>query len=96
MSEDWIAVCALEDVPVLGARVIRRLGAGDIAVFRNTVSDIASTASGDLLRLQRAQRCGGRNCGEHDAAHGVELTRRRHAKQPRRYRVPVNEASFYG
>ena len=36
MSEDWIAVCALEDVPVLGARVIRRLGAGDIAVFRNT------------------------------------------------------------
>ena len=36
MSEEWIAVCAVEDVPVLGARVIRRLGAGDIAVFRNT------------------------------------------------------------
>ena len=36
MSEDWIAVCALEDVPVLGARVIRRLGASDIAVFRNS------------------------------------------------------------
>ena len=36
MSEEWIAVCTVEDVPVLGARVIRRLGAGDIAVFRNT------------------------------------------------------------
>ena len=36
MSEDWIAVCALEDVPVLGARVIRRVGASDIAVFRNS------------------------------------------------------------
>ena len=36
MSEECAAVCAVEDVPVLGARVIRRLGAGDIAVFRNT------------------------------------------------------------
>ena len=36
MREEWIMVCAVEDVPVLGARVIRRLGAGDIAVFRNT------------------------------------------------------------
>ena len=36
MSEEWIAVCAVEDVPVLGARVIRRLGACDIAVFRNS------------------------------------------------------------
>ena len=36
MSEEWIVVCAVEDVPVLGARVIRRPAAGDIAVFRNT------------------------------------------------------------
>ena len=36
MNEEWIAVCAVEDVPVLGARVIRRPAAGDIAVFRNS------------------------------------------------------------
>ena len=36
MRKEWIAVCTVEDVPVLGARVIRRLGAADIAVFRNT------------------------------------------------------------
>jgi nitrite reductase (NADH) small subunit len=30
----WISVCKPEDVPELGARVIRRPG-GDIAVFRN-------------------------------------------------------------
>jgi nitrite reductase [NAD(P)H] small subunit len=30
----WIRVCRAEDIPELGARVIRRAG-GDIAVFRN-------------------------------------------------------------
>ena len=30
----WIKVCRAEDIPALGARVIRRSG-GDIAVFRN-------------------------------------------------------------
>ncbi len=31
----WIKVCRPEDIPELGARVIRRTG-GDIAVFRNS------------------------------------------------------------
>ena len=35
-TQEWIAVCAVDDVPVLGARVIRRPAAGDIAVFRNS------------------------------------------------------------
>ena len=35
-TQEWTAVCKVDDVPVLGARVIRRLGAGDIAVFRNS------------------------------------------------------------
>ena len=35
-AQEWVAVCAVDDVPVLGARVIRRPAAGDIAVFRNS------------------------------------------------------------
>ncbi len=35
-AQEWVAVCAVDDVPVLGARVIRRKAAGDIAVFRNS------------------------------------------------------------
>ena len=30
----WLKVCALADIPVLGARVVRRDGEADIAVFR--------------------------------------------------------------
>lgn len=33
--EKWIAVCAVEDVPVLGARVVERKTGGNIAIFRN-------------------------------------------------------------
>jgi nitrite reductase (NADH) small subunit len=36
MGADWTAVCAVDDVPVLGARVVRRETGGDIAVFRNS------------------------------------------------------------
>lgn len=32
----WLRVCGLDDVPVLGARVLRREGADDIALFRTT------------------------------------------------------------
>jgi nitrite reductase (NADH) small subunit len=31
----WHGVCQVSDIPVLGARVVRRAGADDIAVFRN-------------------------------------------------------------
>ncbi len=35
----WIDVCALDDLPVLGARVVRR-EAGDIAIFRNAADRV--------------------------------------------------------
>lgn len=34
MSE-WVTICAVEDIPVLGARVVRRPQGQDIALFRN-------------------------------------------------------------
>ena len=36
---DWIRVCALDDIPVLGARVVRD-PAGDICVFRNAQDEV--------------------------------------------------------
>jgi len=33
-SITWLRVCGLDDVPVLGARVLQREGADDIALFR--------------------------------------------------------------
>ncbi len=39
MKNAWIKVCALEDIPVLGARVVRRQE-GDIAVFRNGDNEV--------------------------------------------------------
>jgi nitrite reductase (NADH) small subunit len=36
MDEDgWIDVCAIDDVPVLGARVVERKFGGNIAIFRS-------------------------------------------------------------
>ncbi len=34
-EQDWKSVCAVDDVPLLGARIVRRPAAGDIALFRN-------------------------------------------------------------
>lgn len=34
MMERWIRVCRLEDIPRLGARVLRRAAACDVALFR--------------------------------------------------------------
>jgi nitrite reductase [NAD(P)H] small subunit len=35
----WTRICALEDIPVLGSRVVRSAG-GEIAVFRNADDEI--------------------------------------------------------
>lgn len=35
----WVRVCRLEDIPPLGARVLRREG-GDIAVFRTAENEV--------------------------------------------------------
>jgi nitrite reductase (NADH) small subunit len=40
---DWIRICALEDIPPLGARVVRD-PAGDICVFRNAGNEVFALA----------------------------------------------------
>ena len=35
MSQQWKAVCNVADIPVLGARVVKRAAQPDIAIFRN-------------------------------------------------------------
>ena len=39
MNNTWLKVCALEDIPVLGARVVQR-NEGDIAVFRTGENEV--------------------------------------------------------
>jgi nitrite reductase (NADH) small subunit len=36
MSNQWKAVCKVEDIPVLGARVVQRPAQTDVAIFRNS------------------------------------------------------------
>lgn len=36
MSNQWKAVCNVADIPVLGARVVRRATQPDVAIFRNS------------------------------------------------------------
>lgn len=40
---EWVRVCALDDIPVLGARVVRD-PAGDICVFRNADDEVFALA----------------------------------------------------
>ena len=47
----WKTICALEDIPVLGARVVSS-NAGDIAVFRNAEDEVFA------LRDQCAHKAG--------------------------------------
>jgi len=36
MTQQWKPICQVEDIPVLGARVVQRPGQCDVAVFRNS------------------------------------------------------------
>jgi nitrite reductase (NADH) small subunit len=38
--EQWIDICAVTDIPVLGARVVERKVGGNIAVFRNGAEQV--------------------------------------------------------
>ena len=38
--DGWIEICALEDIPVRGARVVRRPGQDDLALFRNAADAV--------------------------------------------------------
>lgn len=40
MSEQWKMVCRVEDIPVLGARVVERQIKPDVAIFRNSENKI--------------------------------------------------------
>jgi nitrite reductase (NADH) small subunit len=40
MSEPWKAVCSVADIPVLGARVVKRAVQPDVAIFRNSEDKI--------------------------------------------------------
>jgi nitrite reductase (NADH) small subunit len=35
MSNQWKAICKVADIPVLGARVLKRAALPDVAIFRN-------------------------------------------------------------
>jgi nitrite reductase (NADH) small subunit len=35
MSQQWKTVCSVADIPVLGARVVKRAAKPDVAIFRN-------------------------------------------------------------
>jgi len=36
MSATWKSICSVDDIPVLGARVVKREGKYDVAIFRNS------------------------------------------------------------
>jgi nitrite reductase (NADH) small subunit len=36
MSQQWKTVCNVADIPVLGARVVKRVAKPDVAIFRNS------------------------------------------------------------
>ena len=40
MSEEWIAVCRVEDIPALGSRRVSRPVGVDVAVFRNGADQV--------------------------------------------------------
>lgn len=40
MSQEWQAICKIEDIPVLGARVVVRSAKPDVAIFRNSQNKI--------------------------------------------------------
>ena len=36
MTPNWKPICSIDDIPVLGARIVNRSHAHDIAIFRNS------------------------------------------------------------
>jgi nitrite reductase (NADH) small subunit len=36
----WTPICSIDDIPVLGSRCIKRPGATDVAVFRNSEDQV--------------------------------------------------------
>eukprot|EP01035_Chromulina_nebulosa_P030674 gene30674-40783_t len=40
MTNEWTAICRVEDIPVLGSRRVARPGACDVAIFRNSTDKV--------------------------------------------------------
>lgn len=40
ITMEWIDVCAVDDIPVLGSRIVRRPKGQDVAVFRNAEEQV--------------------------------------------------------
>ncbi|MDO8654013.1 MAG: nitrite reductase small subunit NirD [Undibacterium sp.] len=40
MTQEWQAICKVEDIPVLGARVVTRSVKPDVAIFRNSQNKV--------------------------------------------------------
>jgi nitrite reductase (NADH) small subunit len=40
LSQEWQIICRVDDIPVLGARVVKRQAKTDVAIFRNTEDKI--------------------------------------------------------
>ncbi|CAN5208906.1 nitrite reductase small subunit NirD [soil metagenome] len=40
MSNQWKVICGVDDIPVLGARVVQRAAKPDVAIFRNSEDKI--------------------------------------------------------
>ena len=48
--DHWFKVCALEDIPRLGTRVVMCRHVGDIALFRSAADDVFALSDRDLAR----------------------------------------------
>lgn len=40
MSNEWKVICSVDDIPVLGSRVVQRAGQTDVAIFRNSENKV--------------------------------------------------------
>ena len=63
----WLRVCAIEEIPVLGARVLRRGDGDDIALFRPAPDRVFALADrcphkGGPLSSWMFQPCSGQAC----------------------------------
>jgi nitrite reductase (NADH) small subunit len=40
IMNEWLKICAIEDIPLLGSRVVRRAQGADVALFRNDQNEV--------------------------------------------------------
>ncbi|HWU98007.1 MAG TPA: nitrite reductase small subunit NirD [Oxalicibacterium sp.] len=40
MSNEWKVICSVDDIPVLGSRVVQRAGETNVAIFRNSENKV--------------------------------------------------------